>query len=116
MTRLCGDDDGFTLVEVIIAMVVFAAGLLSLLAAFSSSLDTSFDNRARLVAANLAASDIDDARATDYGSLVTKSYPWSVDARYMVYRSVAPTLISGGVSPCVSGSAQAVSYTHLRAH
>jgi prepilin-type N-terminal cleavage/methylation domain-containing protein len=109
MTRLCGDDDGFTLVEVIIAMVVFAAGLLSLLAAFSSSLDTSFDNRARLVAANLAASDIDDARAADYGALATKSYTKVVDGRsYAVYRSVAPTLITGGVSPCVSGSAQEV--------
>lgn len=92
-----------------VAMSIFVAGLLSLLLVLTSSLNGSFDNRARLTAANLAASDIDEARSLDYFALSSRSYSRTVDGRtYRIVRSVAPTLSSGGdPSTCVvSGSAK----------
>ena len=102
---------GFSLVEVMVAMVLFIVGLLSLLAVFTSTLASSFDNRARLTAASLAASDIDQARALDYYALVDASATKVVDGRsYQVAREVTVLMSSGSdTSSCVgSGSARQV--------
>ncbi|MCU1693338.1 MAG: prepilin-type N-terminal cleavage/methylation protein [Frankiales bacterium] len=102
-------DDGFSLVEVMLAMTVFVIGSLALLASFASSLSGSFDNRARVTAANLAASDLDDARSQDYYALSGAAYTRTVDGRsYTVSRAVAASLASGAdTSACVSsGSAK----------
>ena len=82
-----GDDAGLTLVEVMVAMVLFVLGSLSLLSVLASSLTGTYDNRARLTAANLAASDIDKARSLDYFALAPDSYTATVDGRdYSVVR------------------------------
>lgn len=102
---------GLTLVEVMVAMVLFVVGSLSLLSVLTSSMTGTFDNRARVTAANLAASDIDAARSVDYYSLPVGSttYDRTVDGRvYKVVRDVQVTMSSGAAtSSCVgSGSAR----------
>ncbi len=103
------DDSGVTLVEVMVAMVLFVVGSLSLLSVLTSSMTGTFDNRARLTAANLAATDIDEARSQDYYSLSPADYTRTVDGRsYRVVREVTVTMASGSsTSSCVgSGSAK----------
>jgi Tfp pilus assembly protein PilV len=102
-------DEGVSLVEVMVAMVVFVIGSLSLLTVFASSMSGTFDNRARLTAANLAASDIDEARSLDYYLLTGADYTRTVDGRdYRIVREVATTMSSGAdPSTCISsGSAK----------
>ncbi|WP_036283958.1 carboxypeptidase regulatory-like domain-containing protein [Microbacterium luticocti] len=57
------NDDGFTLVEVIVAMLVFAIVMTGFLYTVTAALVTTRDTRARVVAANLAAQQIDLARS-----------------------------------------------------
>ncbi len=69
--RQADTDEGFSLVEVLVAMFVFALVSAGLLHTLTMSLATTRDSRARIVAANLAASEIDLAREeTDLFSLV----------------------------------------------
>ena len=101
-------DEGVTLVEVMIAMVVFVVGSLSLLGVFAASMSGTFDNRARLTAANLAASDIDEARSLDYFALAGADYTRTVDGRvYRVVREVATTMSSGADPSTCTGSGSA---------
>ena len=60
---LADDDDGFTLVEVIVAMVVFAIVLTGFLYTVTASLAATRDTRTRIVAANLASQQIDLVRS-----------------------------------------------------
>jgi Tfp pilus assembly protein PilV len=102
-------DEGVGLVEVMIAMVLFVIGSLSLLTVFATSMSGTFDNRARLTAANLAAADIDQARSLDYYALTGADYIRTVDGRdYRIVREVAATMSSGAdPSSCIgSGSAK----------
>lgn len=105
-------DAGLSLVEIMIAMALFVVGSLSLLSVLVSSTGGTFDNRARLTAANLAAADIDDARSTEYSKLLDgeTTTPVEVDGRtYSVVREVRTTVAAGnaGTSSCVaSGSAR----------
>lgn len=57
------EDSGFTLVEVIVAMLVFAIIATGFLYVITSSLTVSRDTRARVVAANLASQQIDLIRS-----------------------------------------------------
>ena len=84
-------------------MVLFVLGSLSLLSVLASSLTGTFDNRARLTATNLAASDIDEARSLDYFALAPADYTKTVDGRdYRVVREVVVTTATGSdTSACV---------------
>lgn len=76
--RLRHDDAGMTLVEVIIAMVIFALVSTGFVYTMLSVLQLTRDSRAREVAANLAAEEIDLARdAADLFALVDDD--WSID-------------------------------------
>ncbi|MDT7571349.1 MAG: hypothetical protein QOE05_1523, partial [Actinomycetota bacterium] len=102
-------DDGISLVEVMVAMVLFMIGSLSLLSVLVSTMSGSFDNRARVTAANVAAADIDDARDADYFSLITlPTRDEIVDGRtYRVTREVQTTMPTGASSACLgSGSSR----------
>ena len=100
-----GADQGISLVEVMVAMGIFVLGSLSLLSVLTSGMHGTFDNRARVTAANLAAADIDEARSVDYFALTGSPTPTEqvVDGRtYRVYREVSTVMSSGGdVSSCV---------------
>ena len=70
------DESGFTLVEVIIAMVIFAITSTGILFGLLSVLKLTRDSRAYQVATNLAAQEIDLVRATpDIFSLDDYTYP-----------------------------------------
>ncbi len=95
-----------SLVEVMVAMGIFVLGSLSLLSVLTSGMSGTFDNRARVTAANLAAADIDEARSIDYYALSNGDVTKTVDGRdYRVVRTVSTTMSSGDTSSCVgSGS------------
>lgn len=56
-------EDGFTIIEVMVAMMVFAVIALGIAYSLTTTLVTTRDSRARAVAANLAAQQIDNARS-----------------------------------------------------
>ena len=103
-----GADAGLSLVEVMVAMGIFVLGSLSLLSVMTSGMKGTFDNRARVTAANLAAADVDEARSLDYYALQNASTTKVVDGRtYTVSRQVSTVMSSGDTSSCVgSGSAK----------
>ena len=62
-TQQPDSDDGFTLVEVIVAMLIFTIILTGFLYTMTASLTSTRDTRARVVAANLASQQIDVLRS-----------------------------------------------------
>jgi prepilin-type N-terminal cleavage/methylation domain-containing protein len=56
-------DDGFTLIEVIVALLVFAIISTGVLAGMTTIVRMTADNRARVTAANLASQELDTTRA-----------------------------------------------------
>src|SRR3712207_6134973 len=99
-------DAGLSLVEVMVAMAVFVVGSLSLLTVLLSTTNGSFDNRARVTAANLAAADIDLVRSLSYDDVKATTAPVShaVGGRtYTVEREVSITTgTTSATSACVS--------------
>lgn len=95
-------DRGFTLIEVLIAMMVF--GLLSVLVAYllTSAMTITRSNRASEVAANLAAQAIDQARAaTDVFTVVSGVTTTSVDGTtYTITKSAGWLTNAGSASDC----------------
>jgi prepilin-type N-terminal cleavage/methylation domain-containing protein len=65
LARNLDPEAGLTLLEVIIAMMIFAMVAAGVAFVVTSSLSTTRDAKARVVAANLAAKDIDYARSVD---------------------------------------------------
>ena len=104
------DDEGISLVEVMVAMGVFVVASLALLSVLSTGLAGTFDNRARVTATQVAASDIDAARAkaaADYYSLGSETYDRLVDGRtYTVNRVVDHQMATTTPSSCVGSSAR----------
>lgn len=69
--RHSGRQSGFSLIEVLIAVVVLATGLLAMAALQARLATNSADAKARSRIASLMTSVIEDERATGYGSLAT---------------------------------------------
>jgi type II secretory pathway pseudopilin PulG len=67
--RLRDDDAGFGLVEVVVAMGIFAGVTVGILATTLQATKTTFDNRQRSVAANLASQEMDRVRSTNVADL-----------------------------------------------
>lgn len=100
-----GRDTGLSLVEVMVALALFLVGSLSLLSVLLSTTNGSFDNRARVAAANLAAEDIDLARSLPYPAVqTTAAVPRTVGPRtYTVERQVTVTTgTTSATSACVA--------------
>jgi len=99
-------DSGLGIVEVIVALLVFALVTTGAIAAVATSLRLTADNRGREVAANLAASEIDLARsikATQLGSRDFTSDP--IDGVvYTVRRDVTWATSTGVDSQCAGGA------------
>ncbi|MGJ7442086.1 type IV pilus modification PilV family protein [Aquipuribacter sp. MA13-6] len=95
-------DAGFTLIEVLAAMVIFAVVSMGLLHSVLSAVDTSGDSRSRVIAANLAAGAIDQARAdglTDLEGVDTEVWDVTVEGTtYTVGRSASWVPGTGGTS------------------
>lgn len=64
-----GDESGFGLIEVIVSMGIFAAVTVGLLGGMLQATKTTFDNKQRSIAANLASQEMDRVRSTDVSDL-----------------------------------------------
>jgi type IV pilus assembly protein PilV len=71
--RRYGDDAGFTLVEVMVALVVFAIGVLALSAVQTRSSDDVYSAGRRSRALELAQEQVETARAVGYDGAVSDS-------------------------------------------
>jgi prepilin-type N-terminal cleavage/methylation domain-containing protein len=103
--RRRSDDAGLSLVEVVVAMTVFAVIAMGLLTSVTKSLAMIRDNRARVVAANLAESEISLVRATPYDQIATAQRTQTVGTlTYTINRSVKVKLDTGGGDACSGGA------------
>jgi prepilin-type N-terminal cleavage/methylation domain-containing protein len=107
--RHLAGESGFSVVEVMMAVAVFAVMAASVAGTLTTALDITRNNRHRTVAAHLASREMDVVRSTDFDTLplglVTSSI--SVDGiPYDVNRETAWISRSATTSPCdgVSGS------------
>ena len=109
-------DAGLSLVEVIVALMVFAIMTVGAIAAVATSLRLTSDNRGREVASNLASSEIDLARATAATQLDARDFTTApIDGvRYTVRRDVAWATSSGVDSQCSAGAPGAGSLFYKR--
>lgn len=114
IARRVNSDEGLGVVEVVVAMVIFALIITGTLYTMLSVLQTTRDSRAQQVAANLAAQDIDLAR--DYDDLfqllpTTYTVPLNGDI-FTVTRQTEWVNGSGNDVKCGSGGA-ALSYKRV---
>ena len=110
------DDSGLGIIEVVIALLVFAVITTGSILAIGLSSTMASDNRGREVAANLAAQEIDLARAANATLLEsgTTSYPGINGTDFTVAREVN-WVTSGGVdSQCLTGATGAGSLFYKR--
>jgi prepilin-type N-terminal cleavage/methylation domain-containing protein len=91
--RVRRSDEGFTLVEVVVALVLFSVVTLGAIAAVGTITGMTADNRNREVAANLAQQAIDssrvDARTDIMGMADQTTYPQVDGTTYTVSRTVS---------------------------
>ena len=101
--RGLGSDDGFTIVEVLVACLVLVVGMLGVLTLLTGSLRTTKANSERVGATNLARRLVEQTRTLDYddmaGSLVAtrlqaagdlgSGSPWTFTARGVTYTITA---------------------------
>ena len=85
------DDAGLTLIEVMVALLVFAVVATGIVASMGTITRMTADNRARVTAENLAAQEVDLVRAiSDPFTVVSKTTVTPVDGRsYTIKRSVS---------------------------
>jgi prepilin-type N-terminal cleavage/methylation domain-containing protein len=100
-------DEGFTLIEVIVALLVFAIISTGILAGLTTVVQMTADNRARVTAANLASQELDTVRAISDTYTVetapTRDIP--VDGRtYRLTRTVTWVSSAGSSVSCNSAT------------
>ncbi len=102
------DDAGFTIVEVIVSMVIFALIAVGVSYSTATSMRLTSDTRSREVATNLAASEIDSVLALDAFEVFTAD-PRDVTVGSTVYtidRFAGWVSASGTTSGCGTGTGQ----------
>lgn len=114
--RVPRDEAGFSLVEVVVALMVFSLVSLGLLHSVIASASASGDARHRVIAANLAASAVDQARAEgriDLATLASTTSTTVVEGTtYTVERSATWVPGTGGTS-CSSSTGSALLYKRI---
>ncbi len=102
-------ETGMTLLELVVAMSVFAVIMLGLVATLASGLTLTRNNRNRSVAANLASQEMDLVRSATFASLVAQTSTQSVGGvPYVVHRELTWVADSATNGPCdgTNGSPQ----------
>ena len=110
------DEAGFSMVEMVIGIFIFAMVIGGVVVGMSSSLNLTRQNRNRSIAANLASQEMDTARSTEFSDLplgfVTTTQ--SVDGvPYTITREtewVTPNATSG---PCQAPSGSTLAYLSI---
>ncbi|MBH0023224.1 prepilin-type N-terminal cleavage/methylation domain-containing protein [Salinibacterium sp. SWN248] len=105
LQRLRSSDAGMSLLEVLVAMMIFAIVSLGVLQTLTTVLAITRDNRARVVATNLAAQEVDLARdAGDVFTLFDDTYTKTLNGDvFTVSRSTAWVPSSNADATCGSG-------------
>jgi prepilin-type N-terminal cleavage/methylation domain-containing protein len=113
--RLRDDDEGFTLVELLVSLVVASVILSGVAYGVAQSLWSSRDSKDREVAANLAAGAIDQARATtDYVALTGSSTTQTVNGEtFTILRTVTSYSSLGTASPCDGTAGSFIKYKKI---
>lgn len=103
-------DDGLGLIEVVISMLIFAVIAMGVLTSVTKSLALGHDNRARVVAAQLAATELDAVRqlgqsTTTYSNIVTTGPTTTTvgGVTYTLVRSVSAQFADGNGDACSGG-------------
>lgn len=114
--RRAASDDGFTLIEVVVAMFIFAIISVGVASAVLTTMKVTNDSVARQTASSLAASQIDQVRTiADLTTLNSSTTPTNVTVggrTYHVSTTVRWNLSSGGSTlQCSSGSGDILSKT-----
>lgn len=99
------NDEGFTLVEVIVAMMVFAVISITVALSIGNALVITHDSRSRTTAINLASQDLDLARAvTDVFAVTSKTWTTTVQGTtYTIARAVEWAGSSTTATACGAG-------------
>lgn len=100
------EDAGFTLIEVVVAMLVFAIIATGFLMTLTASMVTTRDTRTRIVAANLASQQIDLVRSLDVFEVTSSTRDITLNGdtfHVAVHASWATS--SGTTATCESGGA-----------
>ncbi|MBF4614335.1 prepilin-type N-terminal cleavage/methylation domain-containing protein [Curtobacterium sp. VKM Ac-1376] len=99
------DENGFTIIEVMVAMTIFALIAAGIAAGITASLVLSKDTRAREVASTVAMEDIDDLRDTpSIFDIKSTAKPVTVGAQeFDLVRKVSWTRSSGAATACGTG-------------
>jgi len=105
LQRLRSSQAGMSLLEVLVAMMIFAVVSLGVLQVLTTVLTITRDNRARVVAANLASQEIDLARdAGDVFTLVDDTYTKTLNGDvFTVSRSTQWVSSSNTSASCGTG-------------
>ncbi|MGV8913702.1 MAG: prepilin-type N-terminal cleavage/methylation domain-containing protein [Rhodoglobus sp.] len=105
LQRLRSSDAGLSLLEVLVAMMIFAVVSLGVLQTLTTVLTITRDNRARVVATNLASQEIDLARdAGDIFTLFDDTYTKTLNGDvFTVTRSTAWVPSTNTAASCGSG-------------
>ncbi|WP_339619107.1 prepilin-type N-terminal cleavage/methylation domain-containing protein [uncultured Salinibacterium sp.] len=105
LQRLRSSDAGMSLLEVLVAMMIFAIVSLGVLQSLTTVLSVTRDNRARVVAANLASQEIDLARdAADVFTLGDATYTTSLNGDdFTIIRSTQWVPSSNTAAACGTG-------------
>lgn len=80
-----GSQSGFTLIEVLVAIVILVVGLLALLTTLDTAVKASMITRAREGATNLARQLVEDARTIPYAQII----PSSVEGQLQAMKGLA---------------------------
>ncbi|MBH0008440.1 prepilin-type N-terminal cleavage/methylation domain-containing protein [Salinibacterium sp. SWN1162] len=105
LQRLRSSDAGMSLLEVVVAMMIFAMVSLGVLQSLTTVLTVTRDNRARVVATNLASQEIDLARsAEDVFQLFDASYTKTLNGDdFTVVRSTGWVSAGDDTVACSAG-------------
>lgn len=100
-TRLGSDESGMSLIELVVAISIFAIVMTGVAATLAAGLALTRTNQHRSVAANLASQEMDTIRASDFSSLVDRSVTQKVGGiTYTIYRSLTWVAHNASNGPC----------------
>ena len=113
--RFIGDEQGVSLVELMVALTVAVVILTGIANGLVRALWVSGDSKNREVATNLAAAAIDQAReTTSYSTLLGSTTVQNVNGMdFTVLRTVTPYLSSGSASPCDGSASSFIKYKDI---
>ena len=108
MLRAKGQD-GLTLIEVLVAAVILAAGSVAVSSLIAAGLIRSDTNNAMTHATDLAIQEMEDLRSLDYGTLASRTAPNSPDVWNGTSFTIQSTVTRD--SPALNMSSIAVAVT-----